>query len=455
MNHQENVKKVIPMFLLVFVLNASMIGAFNMIAPTLASKLGVSSVTVSLMPMIAALGLGIAGVVYAALSDYISMRKLMVGGIIMMVTGAVLSFFFANVNFYLLLGSIALLSLGGSCAASLLIIMVTKYLPANECPKFYGYSSACVGGGQALGFLIGGVMTTYLDWRFVFVVPMISIIALGSMARYVPDETSGNGKKLDVFGLILLTSFALLISLYFNISDVRCIIIAAVIFVVFFIYISKGKNTLITIDFFKNKSFIIVNVMAILVFGIQMSFNFLVSFSAQSIYQISPSKLGLLLLPNYIVVSIVGSNVGRIVKKFGSFKAMFTAMGIIIFCLLAGALVIDKNIFFLTSTALVIAGLYALPYTPFMQVVVSTLKPEQIGTGVGFFTLLKSVGQSVMIVITGKLIAMPIMHTNLHLVSEKATVFSNVMLVFAIVLLCVVTILSVQIKKGIVKINDK
>ncbi|GAA0085928.1 tetracycline efflux MFS transporter Tet(38) [Clostridium sp. CTA-7] len=456
MDFEKNVKKVMPMFLLVMILNVAMIGVFNILGPTLATEFGMSSVTVSLMPMIAMLGVGIAGVVYAALSDYISMRKLMVVGIIMMDVGAILAFLLVNVNanFYLLLVAIAILSLGGSCSASLLIILVTRYLPANECPKYYGYSSACIGLGQALGFLVGGVVITYVDWRYVFVLPLLSIIAIHSIVKYIPDECHGKVKKVDILGLLLLTSFALSISLYFNMSDWRYLVGAIIVLVVFLIYISKGQNKIMSIDFFKNRGFLVVTLLAIVVFGIQLSFSFLMSFTIKAVYKITPDKISLILLPSYIVVIIVGANVGRIVNKLGTYKTMYTALGAIIVCMLGGSVLIDKNIFVAAIIACLVAGLYALPYTAFMQVVISTLKPEQMGTGVGVFTLIKGIGQSVMIVVTGKLISLQIMHLDLHLVAKNASVFSNIMIVFGIALMLALVVLSIQMKKGNVKINQ-
>ena len=107
---EKNVKKTMPMFILVFISSAIMISVFNIISPQLIVDFKIDSSTVSLLSMIGMLMMGIASVVYSTLSDSVSIRKLMIFGISLLNIGALLSLLFSNMNFYLLLVSSASVS---------------------------------------------------------------------------------------------------------------------------------------------------------------------------------------------------------------------------------------------------------------------------------------------------------------------------------------------------------
>ena len=77
MDYENNVKRVIPMIMLVFISSATMISVINIISPQLTVDFGISPTTVSLLSMTVMLMMGVASVAYSTLSDYLSIRRLM------------------------------------------------------------------------------------------------------------------------------------------------------------------------------------------------------------------------------------------------------------------------------------------------------------------------------------------------------------------------------------------
>ena len=76
MDYENNVKRVIPMIMLVFISSATMISVINIISPQLTVDFGISPTTVSLLSMTVMLMMGVASVAYSTLSDYLSIRRL-------------------------------------------------------------------------------------------------------------------------------------------------------------------------------------------------------------------------------------------------------------------------------------------------------------------------------------------------------------------------------------------
>ncbi|MFE0690298.1 MFS transporter [Streptomyces xiamenensis] len=89
-------------------------------------------------------------------------------------------------------------------ALSLLTVMFTE---AKERAKAFGIFGAIAGAGGAVGLLLGGVLTEYLDWRWTFYVniPFAIVAIVGAIALIKEPEGSRNRSPLDLPGVLLAT----------------------------------------------------------------------------------------------------------------------------------------------------------------------------------------------------------------------------------------------------------
>lgn len=108
----------------------------------------------------------------------------------------------------MLLGSRALQgAFGALLAPAALSLLAVTFTDAKERAKAFGVYGAIAGGGGAVGLILGGVLTEYLDWRWTFYVniPFAVVAAVG--AWLVVREPAGgrNRSPLDVPGVLLST----------------------------------------------------------------------------------------------------------------------------------------------------------------------------------------------------------------------------------------------------------
>ncbi|MEV2213862.1 MFS transporter [Streptomyces sp. NPDC050997] len=112
----------------------------------------------------------------------------------------------AATNEAMMLGARALQGAFGAllapAALSLLAVMFTE---PKERAKAFGIYGAIAGGGGAVGFILGGVLTEYLDWRWTFFVNIPFAIIAAAGAYFVIREPAGgrNRSPLDIPGVIL------------------------------------------------------------------------------------------------------------------------------------------------------------------------------------------------------------------------------------------------------------
>src|SRR3954465_7789796 len=99
----------------------------------------------------------------------------------------------AAVNEGMLLGARALQgAFGALLAPSALSLLAVTFTASKERAKAFGIYGAIAGGGGAVGLILGGFLTEYLDWRWTFFVtiPFAAVAAAG--AFFVVREPAGS-----------------------------------------------------------------------------------------------------------------------------------------------------------------------------------------------------------------------------------------------------------------------
>ncbi|EJV57023.1 MFS transporter [Bacillus cereus] len=436
MQQSENVKKVMPMIMVIFLSSATLIQAFTIISPQLAIDFNLPESTISMQASIAMLVLGVASIIYSTLSDSISIRKLIIFGVLIMCIGSVLGFVFSN-SFIMVVISRAIQTFGGTGASALLIITASRYLDEKTQVEYYGYNTACAQASMALGVLCGGFLSTYVSWKVLFLLPLISVITIPALLKYLPEDSKRTNQKLDVAGISLISIITILLSLYFNDLDIKLLLLSIASIVVFTLYIMKKKNAFITVDFFQNKKYLLTIVLVFLTFGVQAAFSFVFAFLAQNIHQVNLGTVSLIMLPSFVVGTVIGIVSGKITIKFGLSKTIMIAISLMGASLLIGSIFIDTNITVLALVTCMFSGAMGLLYAPFMTIVINALPKEKVGAGLGFFNLMISVASSMGIAITGKLLSVNILQNiNLFgLETLSAPLFSNILLIYVVVLI--------------------
>ncbi|WP_267244023.1 MFS transporter [Streptomyces sp. PR69] len=108
----------------------------------------------------------------------------------------------------MMLGARALQGVFGALLApAALSLLAVTFTDAKERAKAFGIYGAIAGGGGAVGLILGGFLTEYLNWRWTFFVniPFAVVAAVG--AYFVIREPAGarNRSSLDIPGVVLST----------------------------------------------------------------------------------------------------------------------------------------------------------------------------------------------------------------------------------------------------------
>ncbi|MER8056884.1 MULTISPECIES: MFS transporter [unclassified Streptomyces] len=96
---------------------------------------------------------------------------------------------------------------GALLAPAALSLLAVMFTDARERAKAFGIYGAIAGGGGAVGLILGGFLTEYLDWRWTFFVnvPFAIVAALGATLVIREPEGGRNRAPLDIPGVLLST----------------------------------------------------------------------------------------------------------------------------------------------------------------------------------------------------------------------------------------------------------
>ena len=137
------------------------------------------------------------------LGDRIGRRRLLAIGVAVFVAGSLAAALATNAT--TLIAARALQGVGGAAVLPSTLSSVNSIFRGKERAAAFGVWGAVVSGAAALGPLLGGAFTTYLDWRWIFWVNLpLGLLVLAGIWRVVPETTTEHRENgTDVVGVLL------------------------------------------------------------------------------------------------------------------------------------------------------------------------------------------------------------------------------------------------------------
>lgn len=301
------------------------IAIINLTIPSIQSQFKIDANTVQWLQTLYVLFFGGFLIIGGKLSDQLGRKKIfIIGGIIFMLTslGAGLS-----PNFQALAVFRALQGLGAAfIMPSALSIVTHTFQKEQQRNKALGIFSAFAAIGSGSGLSIGGIISTYLSWHWVFLinVPILLITLILSYTFLPADVKNKNRESTDTVSGILLVLGLLLLTYgtheFIHIQE-KPVLISGSLIVSFlllgaFLYRLKNiSNPLIDIQLFSRQSLVIANLAFFSLGAFFISFLFLISMMLQKDMGYSAANSGLMLVPFSILSALIAKFVLPAISK--------------------------------------------------------------------------------------------------------------------------------------------
>ncbi|WKD58468.1 MFS transporter [Corynebacterium caspium] len=399
--HAVNPKAAVPVLLFSFVFCLVVDNGFKTMTGPMATGLGIDPNTASLQASLAGVIIGIGAVVYAALSDSIPIRKLMLIGVGLIVAGSLLGFFFSGSWPMVLTGRI-IQTTGLAAAETLYVIYVRKHLKESDQKTYLGFSTAAFQSGLLIGALTSGILSTYVSWTVMFLVPLVLVLTIPFLIKNVPVDEAVEG-HLDVLGLFLIAVFAASLTMFMQAFNYLWAIPAVLAILAFAFHVAKGREPLVTPEFFRNGRYVFAIILVFIVYSTQLGFIFMLPFAANDLHGMEQDKAAYLMIPGYICAILVGVGSGAIGKKLNSRITIILALASIGGSLVLSALFIATSVAVLVIAIIFFASGFALLYAPLVNTALSTIPATKSGIAIGFYNLIINISIPLGIAYTAKM----------------------------------------------------
>lgn len=385
----ERLIQVLAFTLVVSVMSATM---FNIVLPEIRAEFQLTFAQVSWVTSAFLLIYAIGTVIYGKLADIYKLKDLLTFGLIFFSVGSMIGLA-AQAYWMVLLGRI-LQAAGAAVIPATSGIIPVRYFPPESRGRALGLSMTGLAIGSAIGPVVASLLMSIVHWRWLFCIPLLTLIALPYYRKYLDDERSKAG-KVDWLGGGLLAGTAALLLLAITNETWLPFIGCLVLFVLFMIRIRFSANPFIRLELLRNKSYTLVLAMAFLNSGIGYSLSFLSPQLLTQVNHLAPHLVGFAMVPAAVTTAMLGRKAGKLADEKGNPYVFYTASSLLLTCFLllssfAGISPAYMALFLILGNVGLSYMMIALSNT-----ISRALPQEQIGVGMGLLSMLNFIAGAV------------------------------------------------------------
>jgi len=297
----------------------------NVALPAIRSSLGFTS-DAQLQWVVTAYALAFGGFLLLGgrLADLFGRRKLFLIGVVVFALASLLAGVAQNPEQIIIFRTLQ--GLGGALLApAALSLVLSIFKEGPERNKALGVWSMVAAGGGAVGLILGGVLTQYVDWRWIFFINVpIAIAIIAATYAYVPVAKPQEKQRVDLLGALTITGS--LMSLVYALAQAAdngwgstntlvAFAASAVLMAAFIINELKIRQPLIRLDIFKRRNVTGGSLVMLFMPAAMFGMFFYLSIYLQQVLGYSPTMTGIANLPFTLMILLVAGVLSRNITK--------------------------------------------------------------------------------------------------------------------------------------------
>src|SRR5437763_4767848 len=299
----------------------------NVALPSIKSDLGFSQVSLEWFISAYAIFFGGALLLGGRLADLLGRRRLFVGGLLLFAASSLLCGLAWSEGS--LIGFRAVQGLGGALLApAALSLLMTTFAEGRDRNLALGIYGAASGSGAAAGVLLGGLLTSYLNWSWIFFINVpVGIAAILLTPVLLEEGRAGLAHRhFDFPGAASITA-GLMLLVYaatrattdgWGAPVTVGLFAGAAALVLAFVAIElRSPSPLLPLRIFRSRTLTAANIAMAIVGGVAFSEFFLLTLYLQDVLHYSAVESGVAFLAFALAVVLVSNIAQLIVGRFG------------------------------------------------------------------------------------------------------------------------------------------
>jgi drug resistance transporter, EmrB/QacA subfamily len=303
--------------------------------------------------------------------------------------------------------------LGGALLMAVSPAMLTNAFPAHERGRALGLNAVIVSLGVSVGPILGGLITGYFSWRWIFYVN-VPIGIIGLLATFIVlrhEHIEHNQGRFDPLGALLLAIglASLAAGLSFGVElgwTSAPILILLIVGVVALCILPLAEyfapNPVIVLSLLKDRVFSSSLLSLVLSFLALFAVSFMLPFYLEQLRNFSTQVSGFLLVPLPLAIAVIAPFSGIVADRIGTRWLAAGGMAIACLGLVAISFLNAQSSIFSIIWRLLLTGVgQALFQSPNNSALLGAAPREHQGSASGFLATGRVMGQTISIAIAG------------------------------------------------------
>jgi EmrB/QacA subfamily drug resistance transporter len=306
----------------------------NVALPSIKTDLGFSQSNLQWVISAYAIMFGGALLLGGRLGDLLGRRRLFIAGLaIFSLSSLLCGLAWSEAS---LIGFRAVQGLGGALLApAALALLMTTFAEGRERNIALGVYGAAAGSGAAAGVLLGGVLTSYLSWPFIFFINVPVGIAAIALTPWLLRESRADlpHRHFDLAGAVSVTAGLMLLVYaltratsdgWTSTSTLGLLAVSALLVVVFVVIEARSSAPLLPLRIFRLRTLSAANATMALVGAVAFSEFFLLTLYMQDVLHYSAVETGTAFAAFALTV-VVASNLAQVLVGRLGIRTTLTA----------------------------------------------------------------------------------------------------------------------------------
>jgi EmrB/QacA subfamily drug resistance transporter len=408
-------------------------------------------------------------ILFGKMSDFYGRKNILLIGIAIFSVSSLLCAMSQNIFQLIVFRGIQ--GLGGGILLSLPFIVMAEVVEPWERAKYAGLLSSMFGLANVMGPVIGGFITDFWGWRWIFLVNLpIGVIATTLILTSFPDlERVIKEKFIDYKGIITLSiglsSLFLALTFLRSSGSLSPIIVAglfilALLMIVTFLYVEKkAKEPILPLYLFKEVIYKVSTICMFLANAVMFCAIIYIPLFIQEVQGGSASSSGVIVTPMLISITLGAIITGQIVTRTGTYKKM----GIMSFLIMVVSMFLLSTINISTSTGQIVVYSTLLGvgsgmmYPVFNVAVQNALEHRDLAIGTSSLQFFGNMGATVALPIFGLIANYTIQSSTLNLENITPGIINssiNNVFLFGCLIAVMGLIISLFLKENALKQKD-
>ena len=346
--------------------------------------------------------------IYGKLADSIGRKPVFLFGIAVFVVGSALCGIAQNMVELILFRVIQ--GLGSGAVQPVAVTIIADLYTLEKRAKMLGLNSGFWGVASVIAPLLGGFIVQHLSWHWIFYINVpLGIIAFLLVVFFLKERKTSSNSTLDLKGTTCLVIFLLALMVFLqelenglNIVLLGLVVIIIVSAIIFFKAEKRAKDPIMPLDMLSSKEFTMINLITLLISGVVIGFEFYIPTWMQGINATSASVAGFAVTPSSLMWIVGSFLIGGMLGRWGIKKTYDYMLLILIIADLALILVPIYTSFWVFCLIAAFNGTAFWAITTALQVRSQVIVGrDKIGVATSFNTLMKYLGQTMMVSIYG------------------------------------------------------